>query len=102
MTHNQIDLSKCNNPFLFHFYYFTIYDIFRSGYEHAAKSFDKAALDVDVSSQAFLITGANSGIGKSAALAVAQRGKFKGTTSLKRVIYITLEYIKSHPKSTDV
>ncbi|XP_063967071.1 dehydrogenase/reductase SDR family member 12-like [Lytechinus pictus] len=46
----------------------------KSGYEYAAKSFDKTALDVDISNQAYLITGANSGIGKSAALAVAQRG----------------------------
>ncbi|XP_072179975.1 dehydrogenase/reductase SDR family member 12-like [Diadema setosum] len=46
----------------------------RSGYERAAKSFDQTALDINVGGKSFLITGANSGIGKSTALAVAQRG----------------------------
>ncbi|XP_071798035.1 dehydrogenase/reductase SDR family member 12-like [Asterias amurensis] len=46
----------------------------KSGYEHAAKSFEAGALDVDLTSQSFMITGANSGIGKCAALELARRG----------------------------
>lgn len=46
----------------------------RGGYETAAKRFVVSDLEVDVSGRSFVITGANSGIGKAAALEIAKRG----------------------------
>ncbi|CAL8389178.1 dehydrogenase/reductase SDR family member 12 [Gadus morhua] len=46
----------------------------KSGYEAAAKHFTPGDLDVKVSGRSFVITGANSGIGKRAALEIANRG----------------------------
>lgn len=46
----------------------------KGGYEGAAKSFVSADMDVDCSGKSYMITGANSGIGKVTALAVAKRG----------------------------
>ena len=46
----------------------------KSGFLAAEKSFDPKALDVDVSSRSFMITGANSGIGKDAAMYLAKKG----------------------------
>ncbi|XP_053564355.1 dehydrogenase/reductase SDR family member 12 [Bombina bombina] len=46
----------------------------RSGYEAAAKLFVAEDLEVDVAGRSYMITGANSGIGKSAATAIAKKG----------------------------
>ena len=40
----------------------------KQGYEAAAKSFNTADLDVDMSQRFVMVTGANSGIGKETAL----------------------------------
>ncbi|XP_018411966.1 PREDICTED: dehydrogenase/reductase SDR family member 12 [Nanorana parkeri] len=46
----------------------------KGGYESAAKYFAAEDLQVDVTGKSYMITGANSGIGKAAALAIAKRG----------------------------
>ncbi|TKS67753.1 Dehydrogenase/reductase SDR family member 12 [Collichthys lucidus] len=46
----------------------------RSGFEAAAKHFAPADLDVNLSGRSFVITGANSGIGKATAQEIANRG----------------------------
>lgn len=46
----------------------------KSGYEAAAKHFVPTDLDVNLSGRSFMITGANSGIGKSTAQEIANRG----------------------------
>ncbi|CAI9578483.1 unnamed protein product [Staurois parvus] len=46
----------------------------KGGYESAAKYFVTEDLQVDVTGKSYMITGANSGIGKAAALAIAKRG----------------------------
>lgn len=46
----------------------------KNGFLAAEKHFVSGALDVDVSQRSFMITGANSGIGKETALALAKKG----------------------------
>ncbi|XP_061782149.1 dehydrogenase/reductase SDR family member 12 isoform X2 [Nerophis lumbriciformis] len=46
----------------------------KSGYEAAAKHFVAADLEVDLSGRSFMITGANSGLGKATAQEIANRG----------------------------
>lgn len=46
----------------------------RCGYESAAKHFNPSDLEVSLSGRAFMITGANSGIGKATAQEIANRG----------------------------
>ncbi|KAG8585132.1 hypothetical protein GDO81_004899 [Engystomops pustulosus] len=46
----------------------------KGGYEAAAKHFTAEDLQVDVTGRSYMITGANSGIGKAAALAIAKKG----------------------------
>ncbi|XP_029380206.1 dehydrogenase/reductase SDR family member 12 isoform X1 [Echeneis naucrates] len=46
----------------------------RKGYEAASKDFQPQDLDVSVVGRSFMITGANSGIGRAAAMAIAKKG----------------------------
>uniref|UniRef100_A0A8C1YD74 Si:ch211-165b10.3 n=3 Tax=Cyprinus carpio TaxID=7962 RepID=A0A8C1YD74_CYPCA len=46
----------------------------RSGFENASKSFVAKDLDVSLVGRSFMITGANSGIGKATAMAIAKKG----------------------------
>ncbi|KAB7505096.1 hypothetical protein Anas_08617, partial [Armadillidium nasatum] len=46
----------------------------RSGYEKASKNFDEEDLKVDCTGYHFMITGANSGIGKCVTTSIAERG----------------------------
>lgn len=49
---------------------------FRKGYETASKDFDPQDLDVSVVGRSFMITGANGGIGRATAMAIAKKGRY--------------------------
>ncbi|KAG7526154.1 hypothetical protein JOB18_037340 [Solea senegalensis] len=51
-----------------------IHQYTRKGYEAASKDFKPQDLDVSVVGRSFMVTGANSGIGKAAAMAIAKKG----------------------------
>ncbi|XP_074507292.1 dehydrogenase/reductase SDR family member 12 [Sebastes fasciatus] len=51
-----------------------IHQYTRRGYEAAFKHFEPQDLDVSVVGRSFMITGANSGIGKATAMAIAKKG----------------------------
>ncbi|XP_030015763.1 dehydrogenase/reductase SDR family member 12-like [Sphaeramia orbicularis] len=51
-----------------------IHQYTRKGYEAASKHFESQDLDVSVVGRSFMITGANSGIGKATAMAIAKKG----------------------------
>ncbi len=70
----------------------------KSGYERAAAHFNPTDLNADLSNRAIMITGANSGIGKSTAIEVAKRGatvymicrsKERGEAAVKEVMDLT-------------
>ncbi|XP_028282548.1 dehydrogenase/reductase SDR family member 12 [Parambassis ranga] len=46
----------------------------RKGYEAASKNFEPQDLDVSVVGRSFMVTGANSGIGRATAMAIAKKG----------------------------
>ncbi|XP_054617261.1 dehydrogenase/reductase SDR family member 12-like [Dunckerocampus dactyliophorus] len=46
----------------------------RNGYEAASKHFEPQDMDVSVVGRSFMVTGANSGIGKATAMAIAKKG----------------------------
>ncbi|XP_049602682.1 dehydrogenase/reductase SDR family member 12 isoform X1 [Syngnathus scovelli] len=46
----------------------------RKGYEAASENFEPQDLDVSVVGRSFMVTGANSGIGKATAMAIAKKG----------------------------
>ncbi|XP_071838770.1 dehydrogenase/reductase SDR family member 12-like [Apostichopus japonicus] len=67
----------------------------QSGHVKASKSFNTEDLNVDASAESYMITGANSGIGYSTALAIAKKGgtvhmvcrnKERGETAQKAII----------------
>ncbi|XP_037537604.1 dehydrogenase/reductase SDR family member 12 [Nematolebias whitei] len=51
-----------------------IHQYTRQGFETASKTFEPKDLDVSVVGRSFMITGANSGIGKATAIAIAKKG----------------------------
>ncbi|CEM13669.1 unnamed protein product [Vitrella brassicaformis CCMP3155] len=75
----------------------------KAGFEHAAKSFNPADCDVDLSSRHFIITGATSGLGLSCAQVLARKG---GTIHLvcrnKDKGEKTLDQLKADTNNQDI
>ncbi|XP_066973104.1 dehydrogenase/reductase SDR family member 12-like isoform X1 [Macrobrachium rosenbergii] len=79
-----VSLSHCHSPPLFHAISswssrdlrYQVYAIFQegSGYLAASKNFQENDLDVDCAGRHYMITGANSGIGKCIATEIAKHG----------------------------
>jgi len=70
----QID---CSIPIKFLselFFYKKCVSFFRNGYAAASKLFKTEDLNVNITGRSFVITGANSGLGKATALALAGKG----------------------------
>ena len=75
----------------------------KGGYEKASKHFNPKDLEVDLSARAIMITGSNSGIGKSTAIEVAKRGatvymvcrsKERGEAAQKEIIELTKNSVR--------
>lgn len=66
------------------------FTVTRGGYEAAERRFTAADLEVSVSGRSFIITGANSGIGKAAAYEIAKRGENKTRTMTIAINFYSL------------
>ncbi len=53
-----------------------VFRLYRKGFDVASKDFEPQDLNVSVVGRSFMITGANSGIGRATAMAVAKRGEW--------------------------
>uniref|UniRef100_A0A671Y6V7 Dehydrogenase/reductase SDR family member 12-like n=1 Tax=Sparus aurata TaxID=8175 RepID=A0A671Y6V7_SPAAU len=51
-----------------------LFKVFQNGYEAASKDFEPQDLSVSVVGRSFMITGANSGIGRATAMTIAKKG----------------------------
>lgn len=49
----------------------------RKGFEAASKDFNPQHLDVSVVGRSFMVTGANSGIGRATAMVIAKKGMWQ-------------------------
>lgn len=63
---------------------FPFFLVLRKGYEAAAEDFEPEDLDVSVVGRSFMITGANSGIGRATAIAVAKQGRSQVCSGCER------------------
>lgn len=84
LHHPSVPLPKCGKILrLFNWFFCPLFSVFlfplcalRKGYEAASKYFEPQDLDVSVVGRSFMITGANSGIGRATAMAIAKKGKW--------------------------
>lgn len=73
---------------------FFLFLVLRKGYEAASKDFDPQELDVSVVGRSFMITGANSGIGRATAMAVAKQGRSQvhSGCDLKKILILLCSF----------